>query len=205
MDSQLYIVINPHLPLGQIISKRLAQKGNTVVYLTENEQEGYAIAAEEPRVRYRSCNPKNLSMLEEEMAWVSQCISTISGVVVITSEKEFNANYMPLNEGFFRRTAAQIGMHNTTLNLTYVIVPEEADTSREALRALHLKLCQLAHEPKTDSDCVNVNHVLVSSITYDDESCCVDVAADTTDLIHYLTSTTFKTVSQQAFYFGNNA
>ncbi|WP_281545288.1 hypothetical protein [Grimontia sp. SpTr1] len=203
MDSQLYIVINANLPLGQIISKRLAQKGNTVVYLADNEQDGYAIAADEPRVRYRYCLPFDRTMIADEFDWATSNVASVDGVVVLVSESTIDQLKMPLDETFFASLKANASDTIDELTLTYVIVPDKSEDASDSLKALHLKLCQLAHSNKTVHKGLKVNHVVIGGDQYTQGPKCPDIATDASDLIHYLCSEHAKAVRHQAFYFGN--
>ncbi|OEE65768.1 hypothetical protein A1OO_08130 [Enterovibrio norvegicus FF-33] len=212
MDSQLYLVINTQQPLGQRISKRLAEKGNIVVYLTDDDQEGYAIAAEEPRVRYRYCSPKNQAMLAEEIEWTQRCVSLIDGIVVMVSESEIEDIQMPLDERFFscarpQNTSSELSQEPLQeLSITYVIVAQKPQAP-DSLKALHLALCSRAHD---DEKCngFRVNYVLVSLNDKDEEdndTTQSDIATSASNLTHYLTSQQAKAVHRQAFYFKNSS
>ncbi|WP_407333101.1 hypothetical protein [Enterovibrio sp. 27052020O] len=208
MDSQLYLVINSKQPLGQRISKRLAEKGNVVVYLTDDDHEGYAIAAEEPRVRYRCCSPQDRTMLAEEIEWTQRCLSPIDGVIVMVSEPEIEDIEMPLDEHFFDcvRSSDTPQMPEKEFCITYVIVAQKQQ-SPDSLKALHLALCSRAHDDVKPNG-FRVNYVVVSlSNDADGENHGVqpDIALDASNLIRYLTSRQANAVHHQAFYFKNSS
>ncbi|USH04110.1 hypothetical protein K6Q96_08520 [Grimontia kaedaensis] len=204
MDSQLYIVINANLPLGQIISKRLAQKGNTVIYLADNEQDGYAIAADEPRVRYRHCLTFDRGMIAGEFDWATRYVGPVNGVVVVVTEESIRQLSIPIEESFFASLHEGLSQETDELSLTYVIVPND-EKSGQSLKDLHLKLCELSHISKFPSKGIKVNHVIIGTHQYTQGPKCADIATDTSDLIHYLSSINAKAVRHQAFYFGNSS
>ncbi|CZF79407.1 hypothetical protein [Grimontia marina] len=204
MDSQLYIVINANLLLGQIISKRLAQKGNNVVYLADNEQDGYAIAADEPRVRYRHCFPFVHSKIAEEFKWVTRNVAPVNGIIVLVSEKSIDQLTMPLEESFFAALSYDISQADCELTLTYVIVPDNDKETSHSLEDLHLKLCQLSHKNNTKDKGIKVNHIVISCYQYTQGEKCVEIATNASDLIHYLSSKSANAVRHQAFYFSNS-
>ncbi|WP_028025561.1 hypothetical protein [Enterovibrio calviensis] len=201
MDSQLYLVINAKQPLGQHVSKRLAEKGNVVVYLDDDEQEGYRLAAEEPRIRYRYCLPKNSDMIASEAEWTQRCVSSIDGIVVMVSASEVQDLRMPLEEQpLFSSMVSNQTEH--TLPLTYVIVPND-DTQAESLKAIHLALCSQSHLNEKPS-MLRVNYVVISTETGDkhlESPLLLDLSTDVSNLIHYLTSIHARSVHRQAFYF----
>ncbi|WP_161972842.1 hypothetical protein [Enterovibrio baiacu] len=202
MDSQLYIVIPSQDPLSQIISKHLAEKGNSIVYLTDNESEGYAIAAEEPRVRYRFCSPRDLNAIEHELYWVERNISTINSVVVMVNEEDIDQAIMPISEDIFSRYASRLDENQPNLSLTYVISPKDNEKSSDSLAALHLKLCELAHQDQHRAG-IKINHVVLSPAQEALESVCAGIAKDASDLIHFLSTNRAKAMQQHAFYFSN--
>ncbi|CZF78885.1 hypothetical protein GCE9029_01113 [Grimontia celer] len=204
MDSQLYIVINANLPLGQIISKRLAQKGNTVVYLADNEQDGYAIAADEPRVRYRHCLTYDHGMIAGEFDWATRYVGPVNGVVVVVTEGSIRQLSIPIEESFFASLHEGLSQETDELSLTYVIVPDDDKTCGQSLKDLHLKLCELSHQSNSSKTGIKVNHVVIGAHQYTQGPKCAVVATDASDLIHYLSSKNAKAVRHQAFYFGNS-
>ncbi|MGF1866863.1 hypothetical protein L4D15_16650 [Enterovibrio norvegicus] len=202
MDSQLYIVIPSQEPLSQIISKHLAEKGNSIVYLTDNESEGYAIAAEEPRVRYRFCSPHDLNAIEHELYWVERNISPINSVVVMVNEEDIEQERMPISEDIFSLYASRLNENQPHLSLTYVITPKSKEKSSDSLADLHLKLCELAHKDQNGSG-IKINHVVLSPGHEPLEGVCASIARDASDLIHFLSTNRAKAMQQQAFYFSN--
>ncbi len=202
MYSQLYIVIPSQEPLSQIISKHLAEIGNSIVYLTDNESEGYAIAAEEPRVRYRFCSPRELNAIEHELYWVERNISTINSVVVMVDEEDIEQAIMPIPEDIFSRYVSRLDKNQHHLSLTYVISPRDNKKSSASLAALHLKLCELAHQQQHRVG-IKINYVVLSPTKEALDGVCADIAKDASDLIHYLSTNRAKAMRQHAFYFSN--
>lgn len=203
MDSQLYIVINANIQLGQTISKELAQKGNTVIYLGENEQEGYAITADEPRVRYRYCSIGDRTAIAKEFDWTKRNVAPIDGIVVLVAEGDIQGMKMPLEEEYF---VSLLDGNNTSvgaLPLTYVIVPDAKSDSDTTLKTLHLNLCELSHQERNPSHALKVNHVVVSGKQHTHQKC-ANMASNASDLIHYLSSQHAKAIQRQAFYFANS-
>ncbi|MDD1780719.1 hypothetical protein LRP49_05825 [Enterovibrio sp. ZSDZ35] len=203
MESKLYIVINAKQTLGQSLSMRLAQRGNNVVFLSNDEQLGYALAAEEPRVRFRRCTSLNSKEVAAEYHWSERCISAVHGIVIMVPIKES----LLLDDDYCQALLSDCGYQSTnrdsSLSITYVVFPEQDDESL-TLKSLHLELCKRAHNADKRADTPRVNHVILSDIAAGDTESDADLANETSELIHYLTSTTSQSLQSQAFYFGNN-
>ncbi|KXF80718.1 hypothetical protein ATN88_07930 [Enterovibrio coralii] len=173
-----------------------------MVFLGDDEQAGYALAAEEPRVRFRHCQSLSAKEIATEFLWSERCISKVHGIVVMVP---FSQSVL-LSEEYYQSLLAEIGSPITDaespLTLTYVVFPEK-DSEADNLKSLHLSLCQRSHDVKNADSTLRINHVFVSdSAVYSSEDC-GNLAADTSELIHYLTSTTSHCLHSQAFYFGN--
>ncbi|MDD1791607.1 hypothetical protein LRP50_00500 [Enterovibrio sp. ZSDZ42] len=203
MDSQLYLVVNQIQCLGQQVSKRLAEKGNVVVYLDDDEQEGYRLAAEEPRIRYRYCQPKDENMILSEVEWTQRCVSSIDGIVAMVSAAEVQGIRMPLEDhSLFSSVVLKESVQ--TLPLTYVIVSND-DTQTESLKAIHLALCAQSHLYEKPS-ALRVNYVVISTKADEklmESSVFSDISTDVSNLIHYLTSSHARAIYRQAFYIEN--
>lgn len=203
MESQLYVVINPDGPVGQTICKCLAKLGNSVVYLSDNEPAGFAIAADEPRVRFRYCDAQNASWVREELEWIQDCVNPICGVIVLISASTFSAGDTPFTASFFQRAAR----HTThkRLKLTYVITPDHDESSPEELRVIHLDLCRQLHKLEGSNEGISVNHILLADAVRKEADDDTSNAEEASQVIHYLTSTPLNSMSNQTFYFGKNS
>lgn len=199
MDSQLYIVINANIQLGQAISKQLAQKGNTVFYLGNDEQEGYAITADEPRVRYRYCPTNDRIAIANEFDWIKRNVAPIDSIVVLVPEMSIQHVEMPLEESYFASLLDCSNGHVAELPLTYLIAPSAATDSDESLKALHLALCQLSHQKKDRMTGMKVNHIVITNKPHPRQAC-PSIDNDVSDLIHYLSSQQANAIRHQIFF-----
>ncbi|PKF50438.1 hypothetical protein [Enterovibrio nigricans] len=202
MESKLYIVINAKQLFGQSLSKRLAQRGNTVVFLSNDEQLGYALAAEEPRVRFRYCESLGTTDIASEFLWSERCISTVHGVVIIVPIDELSLLADDYRQSLLSAFGCTESSQGRPLCVTYVVLPKQED-DHGALKSLHLDLCKQSHNVEKTNSKLKLNHIIMSDFKHCDSENNVTLANDTSELIHYLTSTTAKCLKSQTFYFAN--
>ncbi len=192
MESKTYIVTAYGSELADALSIRIAEAGNTVLYLTDNSAQGYAIAAEEPRVRFRFCPLLSYEAIEKEIIWAETFISKAEAVVVVMSKEEMEKAMLDKQWPHFPFTFLENRAEERKITICYIVT-----SCGKELESLFMKCCQFSFLAKINP-AFKINTFVIEQPKSRYSS---QVIFNISGLITYLSSHQAVPTSPQIFYF----
>ena len=192
MESKTYIITAYDSELADALSIRIAEAGNTVLYMTDNSAQGYAIAAEEPRVRFRFCPFLSHDAIEKEIIWAETFISKAQAVVVVMGQEEMEKAIQDKQWPHFPFAFLENREEERKIAVCYVVT-----SNKDALGSLFMKCCQFSFSaPINPAFKINTFVIEQPKSRYSNQ-----VIFNLSELITYLSSHQAVPTSPQIFYF----
>lgn len=194
MESKIFILIDYEQYSGQIISAQVAQLGNTVIYLTDNKLQGYAVAADEPRVRFRYCSPYSSDAISQEIKWTESCLSSLDGVIIVSNLNDIHTSSKIDDLDF------NLASRKNDLSVLYIIFTDENSNARSDKKNLESLQRQLFNAAKNNQQ-LKINCVVMNSNTNKNTNNDIQISRNISALILFLSSLNTEIFRNQTFYF----
>lgn len=194
MDSKIYVCIDYTKTWGDLISIGVAQAGNTVIYLSEDESQGFAAVAKEPRVRFRYCIPSSLESIAKEIKQTETYIASIDGIIVLVEPKDLKKS---IQMKHWSKLGLNLSSRENEISVNYLVIAEKSE-DKEELNELYLTLCNASLSQKKIKN-IKANHIIIDKYKAEKENA-LRIVNTVSSLIVYLSTPHSQSLRFQIFY-----